>query len=53
METDDLVRTATQDAARASLGELTLHEIQARLEQAIARSAAGQDEMVAGEETDG
>ena len=38
VETGDIVRTATQEEARAALGALTLHDVQARLEHAIARA---------------
>ena len=38
VETSDLVRAASQEEARSELGELTLHEVQACLEDAIGRS---------------
>ena len=45
VETGDLVRAATQEEAQASLGELTLHDIQARLEHAIAAGAVMEDQV--------
>jgi hypothetical protein len=38
VETGDLVRDVSQEAVTETLGRLTLHEVQALLEQAIARS---------------
>ena len=41
LETDDLVEEASREAVTEALGRLTLHEVQALLEQAIAEAAAG------------
>jgi hypothetical protein len=38
VETGDLVHAAAQDDVHEALGELTLHQVQARLEEAIGRS---------------
>lgn len=53
VETDDLVRSATQDEAQARLGELTLHDVHAQLEAAIERSTKTEESVIAGEPADG
>jgi hypothetical protein len=53
VETSDLVKDASQEAVTEVIGRLTLHEIQALLEDAIARSRAATSRSVTHAADDG